>query len=102
MFPNLLKTYTAYDYEFYVQWSVHRIICVNNYPTRCNKCTFYLYLQTALHISGVISTHHHEVISLYLQNLTLLGPLMLPVVNVTGSSNGLNNVRYCRCSDMSS
>jgi len=70
--------------------------------------TVYLCLQTALHVSGGIPTHHQELISLYLQYLALLRPLLLPVVNVTGwelfttaSSNGLNNARYCRYSDMS-
>ena len=29
--------------------------------------TVYLYLQTALHVSDGTSTHHHELISLYLQ-----------------------------------
>jgi len=29
--------------------------------------TLYLYLQTALHVSGSITTHHQELISLYLQ-----------------------------------
>jgi len=43
--------------------------------------TVCLYLQTALHVSGGISTHHQELISLYLQYLTLLRPLLLPVVS---------------------
>ena len=71
--------------------------------------TVYLYLQTALHVTGGISTHHQELISLYLQYLALMRLLLLPVVNVshpvtftTGSSNGLINARYCRCSVMSS
>jgi len=46
--------------------------------------TVYLYLQTALHVSGCISTHHQELISLYLQYLALLRPLLLPVMGVTG------------------
>jgi len=46
--------------------------------------TVYLYLQIALHVSGVISTHHQELISIYVQYLALLRPLLLPVVNVTG------------------
>ena len=45
--------------------------------------TVYLYLQTAVHVSGVISTHHQELVSLYLQYLELMRPLLLPVVNVT-------------------
>ena len=107
--------------EFYVQWSMHRVICVNNCPTRCNNIQFiyickllymfqvvapsvirsshhciysiwhywdnYCYLSwTSLHVSGVISTHHQELISLHLEYLALLRPLLLPVVNVTGSS----------------
>jgi hypothetical protein len=36
--------------------------------------TVYLYLQTAVHVSGGNSTHHQEHISLYLQYLALLRP----------------------------
>jgi len=67
--------------------------------------TVYLYLQTALHVSGGISTHHQELIPQYPQYLALLRPLLLLVVGVTfttGISNGLINARYCRYSDMSS
>jgi hypothetical protein len=38
-----------------------------------------LSLETALHVSGGISTHHQERIELYLQHLVLLKPLLLPV-----------------------
>ena len=38
---------------------------------------------TALHVSGGMFTHHQELITLYLQYLALMGPLLLPVVNVT-------------------
>jgi len=61
--------------------------------------TVYLYLQTALHVSGGSSIHHQELISLYLQYLALLRLLLLPDVSVTlttGSSNGLNKARYFR------
>ena len=44
----------------------------------------YLYLSTALHVSGGNSTHHQELISLYLQYLALMRPLLLSAVNVTG------------------
>jgi len=57
--------------------------------------TVYLNLQTAVHVSVGISTHHQELISLYLQYLALLRPLLLPVASVTlttGSSNGLSTV----------
>jgi hypothetical protein len=37
----------------------------------------YLYLQTALHVSGGTSTHHQERIQLYLQQLVFVTPLLL-------------------------
>jgi hypothetical protein len=39
--------------------------------------TLYLYLQTALHVSGGTSTHHQERIQLYLQHLVFVTPLLL-------------------------
>jgi hypothetical protein len=41
------------------------------------RYTFYLYLETALHISGGTSTHHQESIQLYLQHLVFVTPLLL-------------------------
>jgi hypothetical protein len=37
----------------------------------------YLYLETALHISGSTFTHHQERIHLYLQRLVFVTPLLL-------------------------
>jgi hypothetical protein len=37
----------------------------------------YLYLETALHVFGVTSTHHPELIQLYLQHLVFVTPLLL-------------------------
>jgi len=39
--------------------------------------TVYLYLETALHVSGGISTHHQKCIQLYLQHLVFVTPLLL-------------------------
>jgi hypothetical protein len=39
--------------------------------------TVYLYLETALHVSGGITTHHQERIQLYLQHLLFVTPLLL-------------------------
>jgi len=39
--------------------------------------TVYLYLETALHVSGGSSTHHQERIQLYLQHLVFVTPLLL-------------------------
>jgi hypothetical protein len=44
--------------------------------------TVYLYLETALHVSGGISTHHQERIQLYLQHLVFVTPLLLSAVIV--------------------
>jgi hypothetical protein len=39
--------------------------------------TVYLYLETALHVSGGTSTHHQERKQLYLQHLILVTLLLL-------------------------
>jgi hypothetical protein len=39
--------------------------------------TVYLYLETALHVLGGISTHHQERIQLHLQHLLFVTPLLL-------------------------
>jgi hypothetical protein len=41
------------------------------------RYTVYSYLETALHVSGGISTHHQERIQLYLQHLVFVTPLLL-------------------------
>jgi len=40
--------------------------------------TVYLYLETALHVSGVTSTHHRDRKQLYLQHLVFVTPLLPP------------------------
>jgi len=44
--------------------------------------TVYLYLETALHVSDVTSTHHQERKQLYLQHLVFVRPLLLPAAIV--------------------
>jgi hypothetical protein len=41
------------------------------------RYTVYLYLETALHVSGGNSTHHQGRIKLYLQRLVFVTPLLL-------------------------
>jgi hypothetical protein len=41
------------------------------------RYTVYLYLETALHISGGTSNNHQERIPLYLQYLVIVTPLLL-------------------------
>jgi hypothetical protein len=42
----------------------------------------YLYLETALYVSGDNSTHHQERIQLYLQHLAFVTPLLLLAASV--------------------
>jgi hypothetical protein len=44
---------------------------------KMQRYTVYLYLETALHISGGTSTHHQERIHLFLQHLVFVTPLLL-------------------------
>jgi len=44
---------------------------------KMQRYTFYLYLETALHVSGGTSTHHQERIQLYLQHLVFVTLLLL-------------------------
>jgi len=61
--------------------------------------TVYLYLSTALHVSVGISTHHQELITLYLQYPALMRPFVHvagwehshPTTSTTGSNNGIIN-----------
>jgi hypothetical protein len=49
---------------------------------KMHRYTFYLYLKTALHVSGGTSTHHQDRIQLYLQHLVFVTPLLLSVAIV--------------------
>jgi hypothetical protein len=42
--------------------------------------TVYLYLETALHVSGGTFTHHQERIQLHLQHLVFVTPLLLSAI----------------------
>jgi hypothetical protein len=46
------------------------------------RYTVYLSLETALHVSVGISTHHQEHVQLYLQHLALAKPSLLPAAIV--------------------
>jgi hypothetical protein len=47
---------------------------------KTQRYTVYLYLETALNVSGGTSTHHQERIQLYLQHLVFVTPLRLSAV----------------------
>ena len=44
---------------------------------KMQRYTVYLYLESALRVSGGNSTHHQERIQLYLQHLVFITPLLL-------------------------
>jgi hypothetical protein len=44
---------------------------------KMQRYTVYLYLETALHVSGGTSTHHQESTQLYLRHLIFVTPLLL-------------------------
>jgi hypothetical protein len=51
--------------------------CIVSISNKMQRHTVYLYLETALHVSNVTSTHHQECIQLYLQHLLFVTPLLL-------------------------
>jgi hypothetical protein len=52
--------------------------CIVSISNKKQRYTVYLYLETALHVSGGTSTHHQERIKLYLQHLVFVTtPLLL-------------------------
>ena len=54
------------------------IVSIFQYITNeMQRYTVYLYLETALHVSGGTSTHHQEHIQLHLQHLVFVTPLLL-------------------------
>ena len=54
---------------------------------KIQRYTVYLYLETALHVSGGTSTYHQELIQLYLRHLVFVRPLLLPAAIAAGSSS---------------
>jgi hypothetical protein len=54
--------------------SIFQYTCISN---KMQRYTFYLYLETALHVSGGTYTHHQELIQLCLQHLVFFTLLLL-------------------------
>jgi hypothetical protein len=70
MVPGLILCISQFRPEFSFSYS-------NIHHNKTQRCTVYLYLETALHVSGGTSTHHQERIKLYLQHLVFVTPLLL-------------------------
>jgi hypothetical protein len=54
--------------------SIFQYTCISS---KKQRYTVYLYLETALHVSGGTFTYHQERIQLYLQHLVFVTPLLL-------------------------
>jgi hypothetical protein len=54
--------------------SIFQYTCISN---KMQSYTVYLYLETALNVSSGTSTHHQELIQLYVQHLVFVTPLLL-------------------------
>jgi len=63
--------------EFDIHGSVHRTY-ISIYIQQDATLHSLLYLENALHVSGVNATHHQERIQPYLQHLVFVTPLLLP------------------------
>ena len=61
---------------------------------KMQRHTAYLYLETALHVSGGTSTHHQERIQQYLQHLVFVTPLLLPAVIVEEFETGMSQTGF--------
>jgi hypothetical protein len=55
----------------------HPSIIFQYISNKMQRYTVYLYLETALHVSGGTSTHHQERIQLYLLHMVFVTPLLL-------------------------
>jgi hypothetical protein len=51
--------------------------CIVSISNKMKRHRVYLYLETALHVSGGTSTHHQKRIQLYRQHLVFVTPLLL-------------------------
>jgi hypothetical protein len=51
--------------------------CIVSISNKVQRYTVYLYLETALHVSGGTFTHHQEHIQLYLQHLVFVTTSLL-------------------------
>jgi hypothetical protein len=51
--------------------------CIESISNKMQRHTVYLYLETALHVSGGTTTHQQERKQLYLQHLVFVTPLLL-------------------------
>jgi hypothetical protein len=78
-----------------IYWAPNSIPIYTDISNKMQRYTVYLYLETALHVSGGTFPHPQERIQLYLQHLVF-------VTIAADSSNCVTNTRCCRYSCMRS
>jgi hypothetical protein len=66
------------------------------WDNKMQRYTVYLYLETALHVSGGTSTHHQERIQLYLQYLVFVILLLLSAAIVEELEPVWHSNRLCK------
>ena len=76
------ETVVTYMPTGYINRSSNQSIYTPLYIQQDTTLNSLLYLETALHVLGVTSTHHQERIQLYLQDLVFVTPLLLPAAIV--------------------
>ena len=79
------------DYKYLLQENQGKTLCSPCISNKMQRYTVYLYLETALHVSGGTTTHHRKRKQLYLRHLLFTTPLLLPTAIAAGSSNGVIN-----------
>jgi hypothetical protein len=77
-FASIIRIFNVYG-------SVHRKYIPIYISNKMQRYKVYLYMETALHVSGGTSTHHQERIRLYLQHLVFVTSLLLSAVIVEES-----------------
>ena len=80
----LLREKGNFNFKFNFHGSMYRKYTFQYISNKMQRYTVYLYLETALHVSGGTSTHHQERIKLYLQHLVFVRPLLLPAAAASG------------------
>jgi hypothetical protein len=58
--------------------------CIVSISNKMQRYTVHFYLETTVYVPGGTSTHHQELIQLYLQRLVFVTPLLLSAAIVEG------------------
>ena len=83
-------------FHFFLTFMAPCIVSIFYYiSNKMKRYTVYLYLETALYVSGGTTTHQQERKHLYLQHLVLVTPLLLPAATACKLSANLYDIYHC-------